>query len=160
MVETNNSKKVKVVFVGDGAVGKTCLVTAYGENGFPQKYIPTVAKNFDNKCEYDGKSVALDIWDTGGQDEFKAVRPLSYNGADAIVVCFNLVEKVSLTNACNKWLDEIKNSGPRNVAKILVGCKSDLRMDEDPNHVSWEDGSKMANDYKFLSYVECSALLF
>jgi len=132
---------VKVVFVGDGAVGKTCLVTAYGENGFPQKYVPTVAKNFDSKCEYDGKAVALDIWDTSGQDEFKALRAISYNGADVIVVCFSLIEKTSLANACNKWLQEIKDTGPRDVAKILVGCKSDLRIAEDHEHVTWDEGS-------------------
>jgi len=81
--------------------------------------------------------VSLDIWDTGGQDEFKAVRPLSYNGANCIVVCFSLEDKTSLQNACTKWLDEIRNSGPRNVAKILVGCKKDLRVEDDKNHVSW-----------------------
>jgi len=46
------------------------------------------------------------------------------------------------------------------VAKILVGCKKDLRKEDDGNHITWAEGSKMADDYKFLSYVECSALLF
>ena len=69
-------------------------------------------------------------------------------------------DKLSLTNACTKWLDEIRNSGPRNVAKILVGCKKDLRIKDDAKHVTWEEGSKAADDFKFLSYVECSALLF
>ena len=43
----NDKKKVKLVFVGDGAVGKTCLVCAFGENGFPTTYVPTIAKNYD-----------------------------------------------------------------------------------------------------------------
>jgi len=46
------------------------------------------------------------------------------------------------------------------VAKILVGCKKDLRKEDNGNHITWAEGSKMADDYKFLSYVECSALLF
>jgi len=47
-------------------VGKTCLVTSFGENGFPQKFVPTIAKNYEHMIEYDQEQVILDIWDTGG----------------------------------------------------------------------------------------------
>ena len=148
--------------VGDGAVGKTCLVDAYGQNGFPSTYVPTVAKNFENKVEYQGKEVTLDIWDTGGQEEFRSVRPVSYNGADVFIVCFAVDEKPSLENACNKWLKELEETGPRNVARVLCCTKVDLR-DQDPNNekfISDSEGEAASTNYRFLSYVECSAITF
>ena len=130
LLESQNiPKSLKVVVVGDGAVGKTCLVDAYGKNGFPSEYVPTVAKNFESKIEYKGKQIALDIWDTGGQEEFKGIRPVSYLGADVIIVCFAIDEPKSLENACSAWLKELNEAAPKNVARILVGTKSDLRGD-------------------------------
>jgi GTPase SAR1 family protein len=76
------------------------------------------------------------------------------------VVCFDLTNRVSLENACTKWLAELRDTGPALVAKTLVGCKLDLREEGNPDHVQEEEAIEMANKYKFLSYEECSALLF
>ena len=162
MSAQNVPDKIKVVVVGDGAVGKTCLVDAYGQNGFPSTYVPTVAKNFENKVEYLGKEVTLDIWDTGGQDEFKSVRPVSYNGADVFIVCFAVDMRTSLENACNKWLKELEETGPRNVARVLCCTKVDKRSSdpENPEMVKDNEGEEASTNYRFLSYVECSAITF
>ena len=84
-------KDVRCVVVGDGAVGKTCLVTAYGQNKFLEDHIPTVAANYEGKCEYDNQEVNLKIWDTSGQDEYKNMRPVAYNDADVFIICFSLM---------------------------------------------------------------------
>ena len=166
MVQAGGKNSVKVVVVGDGAVGKTCLICAYGENRFPSDYIPTVSDTYEGPCEYEGKEVALKIWDTAGQHEFKAVRPVAYNDSDCFVVCFDLSKKETLENACNAWKKELTALGPRNCPKVLCGTKKDLRdlksqkgenLDE---LVSTEDGHKAAEDFKFFGYVECSAKLF
>ena len=138
----NIPKSLKVVVVGDGAVGKTCLVDAYGKNGFPSEYVPTVAKNFESKIEYKGKQIALDIWDTGGQEEFKAIRPVSYQGANVIIVCFAVNDRKSLENACSAWKRELNDDAPKNVAKILVCTKCDLRGGSNPDSeiITTEEG--------------------
>ena len=157
---------VKVVVVGDGAVGKTCLITAYCEDRFPTDYIPTVSDTYEGPTEYEGKEVALKIWDTAGQHEFKAVRPVAYNDADCFVVCFDLSKKETLENACNAWKKELVSLGPRNCPKVLCGTKKDLRdhkMSKGENLdelVSEKDGNAAAEDFKFFGYVECSAKLF
>ena len=69
----------------------------------------------------------MDTWDTGGQDAFKSVRPLCYNGADCFAVCFDLMNEQSLENACTKWTKELTDHGPDKVPRILVGTKTDLR---------------------------------
>ena len=97
-LESSSGKKrkkpgeFKIVVVGDAFVGKTCLVTAYGTNKFPEGYAPTVADNYEGQVEVDGKLVNLTIWDTAGQNEFSDLRPLAYNCADVFVICFTLTD--------------------------------------------------------------------
>ena len=71
------------------------------------------------------------------------MRPVSYAGADVFIVCFSIDEPQSLDNACDKWLKELAESAPKNVARILVGTKCDLRGDissGDKEMVSTETG--------------------
>ncbi|KAF4351784.1 hypothetical protein G4B88_030145, partial [Cannabis sativa] len=93
---------IKCVTVGDGAVGKTCLLISYTSNIFPADYVPTVFDNFSANVITNGTTVNLALWDTAGQEEYSRLRPLSYCGANVFIIAFSLISKISYENVSKK----------------------------------------------------------
>ena len=159
-------QSIKCVVVGDGAVGKTCLLISYTSNAFPKEYVPTVFDNYSANVTLEGKTINLGLWDTAGQEDYDRIRPLSYPSTDIFLICFSLVSPASYENIKTKWYPEVSHHCP-SAASILVGTKLDLR--EDPNYqqelqekklspISTSQGEKLAKEVKAVKYLECSAL--
>ncbi|KAJ7341479.1 hypothetical protein JRQ81_005624 [Phrynocephalus forsythii] len=155
----------KLVVVGDGACGKTCLLIVFSKDEFPEVYVPTVFENYVADIEVDGKQVELALWDTAGQEDYDRLRPLSYPDTDVILMCFSVDSPDSLENIPEKWVPEVKHFCP-NVPIILVANKKDLRNDEHVRNelarmkqepVRTEDGRAMALRIQAYDYLECSA---
>ena len=88
----------KLVIVGDGACGKTCLLIVFSKDEFPEVYVPTVFENYVADIEVDHKNVELALWDTAGQEDYDRLRPLSYPDTDVILMCFSIDSPDSLEN--------------------------------------------------------------
>jgi small GTP-binding protein len=149
----------KLVIVGDGAVGKTCLLIVFSKDQFPEVYVPTVFENYVADIEVDGKQIELALWDTAGQEDYDRLRPLSYPDTDVIIIAFSIDNPDSLENVPEKWIPEVKHFCP-NVPIILVGTKKDLRddpskMKQEP--VKTEEGKAMAEKIGAVAYLETSA---
>ncbi|KAL1569771.1 GTP-binding protein Rho1 [Salvia divinorum] len=157
------SRFIKCVTVGDGAVGKTCLLISYTSNTFPTDYVPTVFDNFSANVVVNGATVNLGLWDTAGQEDYNRLRPLSYRGADVFILAFSLISKASYENVSKKWIPELKHYAP-GVPIILVGTKLDLRDDQQffvdhPGSVpiTAAQGEELRKLIVSPSYVECSS---
>ena len=122
----------KLVIVGDGACGKTCLLIVFSRGTFPEVYVPTVFENYVANVEVDGRKVELALWDTAGQEDYDRLRPLSYPDSNVILICFAIDSPDSLDNVLEKWISEVLHFCQR-VPIILVGCKADLR--NNPNTI-------------------------
>jgi len=166
MSQTQNTQNIKLVVVGDGAVGKTCLLIAYTSNSFPREYVPTVFDNYTAHVMVEGKTISLGLWDTAGQEEYDRLRPLSYPSTDVFLLCFSLVNPTSLKNIKTKWLREVRHHCP-NAKLILVGTKVDAREDKDTldklqaqglKPIETIEGENLGKDIGAIRYMECSAL--
>ncbi|KOS18627.1 GTP-binding protein rhoA [Escovopsis weberi] len=155
----------KLVIVGDGACGKTCLLIVFSKGAFPEVYVPTVFENYVADVQVDNKHVELALWDTAGQEDYDRLRPLSYPDSHVILICFAIDSPDSLDNVLEKWISEVVHfcSG---LPIILVGCKMDLRDDPqtiealratNQKPVDSKDAEAVSKKIGAFKYLECSA---
>jgi len=156
---------LKLVVVGDGAVGKTCMLVSFTTNAFPTDYIPTVFDNFAVNVMLEQKVYNLGLWDTAGQEDYDRLRPLSYPQTDAFLVLFSAISPQSFENARTKWAAEVRHYCP-SAPIVLVCTKTDLRTNKEVlgeltkkgmTPVTTEQGQQLANQIGAKAYVECSA---
>ncbi|CAL8127367.1 unnamed protein product [Orchesella dallaii] len=162
----SSGRPIKCVVVGDGTVGKTCMLISYTTDSFPGEYVPTVFDNYSAPMVVDGIPVSLGLWDTAGQEDYDRLRPLSYPQTDVFLVCFSIVSPSSYENVTSKWFPEIKHHCP-DAPILLIGTKLDLRDDKETlaqlneqglSPIKREQGQRLANKIRAVKYLECSAL--
>lgn len=152
----------KIVVVGDGECGKTCLLIVFSKGYFPLIYVPTVFENYVAPFKLYGRVIELALWDTAGQEDYDRLRPLSYNDTDVILICFSINSPDSLENVTEKWYPEVRHFCP-DVPIIVVGNKIVLRDDimhcncDLKDFVSYSQGYSVAEKIGAHGYVECSA---
>ncbi|KAK8793946.1 Rho family GTPase [Blastocystis sp. subtype 4] len=163
-----DSKPIKCVIVGDGAVGKTCILISYCKDKFPEDYVPTVFDNYQMDLEIKGEIQKFELWDTAGQEDYEQLRPLSYFETDIFLICYSTVDRSSFNNVY-KWYDELKSywkDKSRPLPVMLVGNKTDLitnptvlrRLAEKKEKVvTMKESQEVAKEIGAFATVQCSA---
>jgi len=160
------TRAIKIALVGDGTVGKTCLLMSYVCQAFLEDYIPTMFDNFSAIEEVDGELVNVILWDTAGQEDYETIRTTTcFPNTHVFILCFSVVHPDSFHNIKQKWLEELRKSSPE-TPFILVGTKADMRKDEETvkklqekgkEPITEKVGKRRAKEIKAKLYLECSA---
>ena len=145
----------KVLLLGDSSVGKTCFLLRYCDKTFQEAHLSTIGLDYRLKTMTlkSGKNIKLQIWDTAGQDRFRAITKNYYKGANGIILIYDVTNLQSYENVKN-WINQIKDEANPNVIIYLAGNKVDVK-DED-RVVKTVDGKKIADEYN-LKFYETSA---
>ncbi len=160
------SVMLKIVLIGDGAVGKTSIAKRYLGKEFEHEYIMTIGVDFFKKeskidiPEVGEITFIWHIWDLSGQPHWRHVRPAFYRGSRGALLVFDVANRESYNDAINWAREFVKNAG--NYPLVLVGNKIDLR-EVVPDCIITAEGKELAKQLSEefeidVPYIETSAL--
>ena len=124
----------KLVFIGDPGVGKTCIISRFLKGTFDADQITTVGASYATKTikiSETNESLTLDIWDTAGQEKYRSLTRIFFQGAKLAILVYDITRKDSFENLKNVWLKELKDHADKNVVLGVAGNKSDLYEKEE-----------------------------
>jgi len=150
----NDDVIYKVLLLGDSTVGKTCFLIKYTDKTFQDVHMATIGLDYrlKNMTLKSGKNVKLQIWDTAGQDRFRAITKNYYKGANGIILIYDITNPQTFDNV-KGWISQIREEANQNVLIYIAGNKIDM---EEERKIQKEDGEKLAGEYGF-PFVETSA---
>ncbi|OMJ72545.1 hypothetical protein SteCoe_28989 [Stentor coeruleus] len=120
----------KLVLLGNSGVGKSSIAMRYVNNTFSEAFEVTIGGGYLQQIVRlkDGSSLKLDIWDTGGQERYRALLQLYYRDADAALITYDVTNAKSLED-CEYWVNELRRT-EENCILCLVGNKIDIPVEE------------------------------
>jgi small GTP-binding protein len=124
----------KVVLLGDSGVGKTCIISRYIQGTFMKNCNSTNGASYCSKnvrFENLGKNLLLDIWDTAGQEKYKALTKFFYKDAAVCILVYDITRKETFDNLKNFWYSQLKENSGSNVVLGVAGNKCDLYESEE-----------------------------
>ena len=144
----------KVLLLGDSTVGKTCFLMRFTENTFQEIHMSTIGLDYRfKKMTLENQEVAtVQIWDTAGQDRFRAITKNYYKGAHGILLIYDVTNQKSFDNVKN-WVGQIRENASEKAIIYIVGNKVD---DTAHRVVSKEQGEETAKEFN-LKFYEASA---
>eukprot|EP01125_Pyxidicula_operculata_P016165 TRINITY_DN5532_c0_g1_i1.p1 TRINITY_DN5532_c0_g1~~TRINITY_DN5532_c0_g1_i1.p1 ORF type:complete len:463 (+),score=77.81 TRINITY_DN5532_c0_g1_i1:54-1442(+) len=145
---------IKIIIIGDSGVGKTNLMERWMTNKFTIQ-TPTINVEFATKLfEVNHKLIKVQIWDTAGQEHYRAVCRSYYRNAHGAIIAYDITSTESFESA-HSWLSTVREEIGNNddIQFILVGNKSDL---DEERSVSTKQAIKYATE-NHLNFLETSA---
>ena len=150
--KSNDHIKLKLLIIGDSAVGKTSMLLKYTDNFFPESHLATIGVEFKTKdIQYNGYNINLQVWDTAGQERFKSITKSFFRNANGIIFVYDITQKNSFKNV-KDWIKD-SEANDTGFKRILVGNKIDL---QNKRQVKLNEVKDWA-DKKNLEVIEASA---
>jgi len=147
---------IKVVLLGESAVGKTSIITRFVENKFKQDVMSSLSANFISKKVDIGKNqfIKFDIWDTAGQEKYRALTKIFYQDSKIVILVYDITNKNTFNELKNYWYEKVKENSANDVIFAIAANKCDLYENE---QVEKTEGEKFAKEIGAIFH-ETSAL--
>jgi len=143
----------KVVLLGEGRVGKTCLCLRYVQNSFSDTQESTIQATYLDKRINIGKTpIKLMIWDTAGQERFHALGPIYYRDANGALLVYDITDRESF-NKVRHWVKELRKIVGKSIAIVIAGNKADLMKTRQVEETDALEYAKTVN----AQHIYCSA---
>lgn len=155
MAEPQPDALYKMLIIGDSGVGKSCFLLQFTEGDFKEDHNVTIGVEYGAKTvKALNKQIKLQIWDTAGQESFRAITRSFYRNAHGVILMYDLTRMESYNNL-EDWLREIRQNSDPDVTVYLVGNMLDLADEE--REVATDLAQKFAEDHKLDGFTEASA---
>jgi Ras-related protein Rab-7A len=130
-----SSRTCKIVFLGDSGVGKTALIHRFVDNEYRADLKSTVGADFETgQIIIDQTTIDLQIWDTAGDERFRAITSTFYRGTNACVLVYSLMNRQSFENV-SFWYQELLQrtevKTPQSFPFVIFANKADLTDDRE-----------------------------
>lgn len=146
---------IKIVIIGQSSVGKTCIAVRACGGDFNESTAPTIgAASLCFKIKNSqGKEFETSIWDTAGQEKYRSLTPMYFNGASVVIYVYDITNELTL-KALTEWDTLLEEKSPEDVVKVVVANKIDLN---DQRKVSKSSGQEFMKEIGAARFFEVSA---
>ena len=143
MEEEEEKPTYKVVLIGESGVGKTCIIAQFINNTFDPDTITSSAPQYIRKeiSFKDGNTVIFDIWDTAGQEKYRAQAKILFKNAKVVILVYDITDIKSFQVMKEYWYPEVQENGLKDVIYAVAANKSDLYEQQ---KVKDEEGQEFA----------------
>ena len=146
---------IKVTLIGDSSVGKTSIINRYTRDDFTQDLESTLGADYSQKkIVRHSKKIRLDLWDTAGQEKYRAIGRHFYKESYIGCLVYDITSKSSFENIKKIWYPDLKEYGEKLKILALVGNKIDKYLEEE---VKEDEAQKFADEIKAI-YKRTSAM--
>ncbi|ODV62732.1 Rab family GTPase [Ascoidea rubescens DSM 1968] len=146
---SSHTISVKLVLLGEAAVGKSSLVLRFVSNDFQENKEPTIGAAFlTQRCKINDKTIKFEIWDTAGQERFASLAPMYYRNAQSALIVYDITKPQSFIKA-RHWVKELHEQASKDITIALVGNKLDLASER---QITYEEGKTLAEEENLLFY--------
>ena len=140
---------IKVTLIGESSVGKTSIINRYAKGNFSQELESTLGANYSQKkLVRHGKKIRLDLWDTAGQEKYRAIGRHFYKESYIVCLVYDISNRDSFEKLKSVWYPDLQQFGEKLRIVAVVGNKIDKYLEEE---VKDEDAKAFAEEIKAIN---------